>query len=877
VLSKIKKKVFMKLKLLVFSLLLLFSCTEKKDEIVPEIYHPMDFKVELSSCDYFSASILWSESKIEDDSRIRYDIFLDDVLVNENLDVLVFAFKELKETTVYNVKVVAKSEYETTKTIPFTFTTKTTPSPKSFEIKAESVSAEEIDIAWSAGEEGEGLIYSVYLNDVLKVSDLETNAFKYTGLKPLTKYAIKVVATNVYDKTVEMSMDVETVDFDSPADFVLQVQDLNPNRATVYWSDEYDSELTYQISLDGKLVADEYQNSFYQFIDLKENTTYTVVVVAQNTHGKSISHEISFTTGLEDRPSDFKIDVSNITRETALITWSAMGDNNGAISYDLFVNGSYKAKEFGDNSLEVTMLEPNTSYRVKIVATNYKENTITKEIVFTTLAVPTLSEMLPTVGTQTGSTAVISWNASVSSDGQQVEYSVFSLNSNGNRWYQIKSKLSDTKWKVEYLRPNTLYKYKLVAYALDHSVSKEEFVNFTTPEAASPSDFEINVSQDDITSNSAVVVWTDSELGKGVDYEDYIRYELICNGETHTFGEDGSHEYKLSGLTPDTDYGVVVKAVSSHGMINVQKKSFRTKAEKVYTLSFYARVFSPRSLSFDWSFENRPDVRYYDFYFGDRNLKRIYPGMPLEVTVGTVNSGVRLISNTEYTFKIVAVTDREERIEKEIRAKTSSYTEVQDFEIGIDADIYSVVSIDLLNFVEAYIGNIEDIQKMYTEYYLDGLKLRTARFQEGIDVTSLKPESKYSLRVRILYPDETEAFEKTVEFTTGKNTAPKWNADIELLSVKSNVIELSSVFAEDNETGVTYQYYINGRMWTGGVAVAGNVVGLPQVDVRVNTEGKPIVMSHFDYETDYQVYIVAKDKEGVETKTNTLHFKTGAE
>lgn len=862
---------YMKQRLFIlFMLVSLFSCKENNDEIIKDetkqkSFIPNDFKIEVENLEYFSAKIVWEASTIEDNSRIVYDVFLDDVIKVENTETLFYTFSELKEASEHKLKIVAKSEYDTNKISLISFTTKTCPKPESVTLKAEHITADGFTVSWPSSDEGDK--YTVFLNDVKQIADISQSSYKFTKLESLTKYKVKVVTKNIYDKTTEQTLDVSTVDHGAPEEFKITIHTVDPTKASVSWSKpDVRAGLVYKLFLNGKLIQDAIDNSFYNFTDLIEDTDYTVKIVVTNAYGKSREQEMVFHTTKKERPADFNIEVTNITKGSASVTIKKLTENSDVVVYKLFVNGFYRFDVYNEKSKIINDLEANTEYTIKVEATNYKQNKLVREVKFRTLANYTLSDFEVKASTVKACSAVISWGDCVASDGHVVTYSVHRNDTrNGANWFKLKSGLEGKQFRLQNLKPSTFYEYKVIARTSDYFIYKESIVSFTTTKTAEPSDFDVTISQ--ITDKSACVSCTVSSVDADEDYNKYISYELTLNGNIRK-SSNNFNNIKIDGLSADVEYEAVVKVTSYYGEVKISKKTFRTLPAKVYNISLNSVGSTPRTISLEWGFDNNPEVQTYLVY-----VDGVRHGL---ATSGSANSYTfnRLISNTEYVFKLEARNNAGRIVgEKTIKASTAAYPNIADFDIIINKDIYSNVSIDISDVENKY-GNNLKTDGYTTKYYIDGkIQYPDREFINNKMISGLTSSTVYALMLEILNPDGTLAYRVSKNFTTAVNAAPLWEAQPSLVKVNGNQIDISNAYAVDKESGVTYKYYFNDKIWTGGLTSSEHTIN-EQVDVSANQNGKLIKLSHLKHNTHYSFYIVAVDAEGKETKSSVVNFTT---
>lgn len=474
----------MKLKLLsVLIMCSFFACTESSDNKIvnDEKLFPHKFVIELNTNDYNEASIVWSNSSMDDDSKVLYDITISGEEKAADIDLNEFKFENLKARTNYTVEIVAKSEYKTNRVQYFYFKTKDKPLPDNFTITKGDVNFETITVSWTVLDKSEGFSYYVFLNEGIIASDITDSSFEFKRLKASTDYIIKIVAVNKFNESVENELCIKTLDYDSPDEIELKIENLDSDSARVYWSQQVDKTLKYSLSLNGKMIASEITNTYYDFTDLDDETQFTVNLVATNSHSKSVESEITFTTLKGEIPADFNVLVSYVRTTSASVSWLNIEENKDAILYKIFLNEEFKVEKSDNNAYACEGLEPDTEYSVKVVASNEKGYSRTKEFTFRTAKPSTeLSDINPVLSFGKGRTATINWNESIPIDGKGVRYEIDTFNL--GQWLPLKHDGKSTSYEITNLLSNTKYIYRITVVSFDYTVRKEATITFTTSE-----------------------------------------------------------------------------------------------------------------------------------------------------------------------------------------------------------------------------------------------------------------------------------------------------------------------------------------------------------------------------------------------------------
>jgi hypothetical protein len=181
---------------------------------------PTAFEITLTHIGGSIASVKWTRSSIADNTPIKYDFYLNDSLIRENLTDTVtnFNLTKLKEFTTYNVKIIAKSIYNKTKIIEKQFVTIADPSPINLglQMKVVSYSLLKFVIDSAIDIEGQNIKYKVFLDNVEVSSQLEPTIIankEYTlrNLIELRNYVLKVVAIDEADKSINVVNTIVTL------------------------------------------------------------------------------------------------------------------------------------------------------------------------------------------------------------------------------------------------------------------------------------------------------------------------------------------------------------------------------------------------------------------------------------------------------------------------------------------------------------------------------------------------------------------------------------------------------------------------------------------------------------------------------------------
>lgn len=240
-------------------------------------------------------SVLWENS--DPTQKLKYAIYLDDVLKAENLDVTTYTFSDLEGEKVYKIKLVAKNEFD--KTVESTLVLKTNDyaEPSDFTLTEDNVSFNTAKIKWS-GAESEKLTYTILLDGAEKAKDLTVLEYEFTELKEKTPYTASVKAINEYGKIKEKQISFTTPEAGGPADFKISAENITITTALIRWETTGDKseKLKYKIYVNNDFKADAQGDGQYLATKLEHGKVHTVKIEAKNSHEKILTKKFEFTT-----------------------------------------------------------------------------------------------------------------------------------------------------------------------------------------------------------------------------------------------------------------------------------------------------------------------------------------------------------------------------------------------------------------------------------------------------------------------------------------------------------------------------------------------------------------------------------------------------
>lgn len=214
---------------------------------------------------------------------VFYRVYLDDVLIKNNLIDLEYQIDNLTPDTEYTVRVDAVGEFsDNTSTASFTATTNAiapTNAPTITSIQDSTVDS--ITINWTNLKTG--YRYNIYQDGVLIDTTLaNVTTYTYSGLNSETEYDLSIAALNT-DNTEGPVSNVITKSTQMAVP-ELSVADVAATTLTLNWTETVPG-YTYNVYQDGVLIEEGLEVLTLDVTDLTADTEYTFSVGAVNTLG----------------------------------------------------------------------------------------------------------------------------------------------------------------------------------------------------------------------------------------------------------------------------------------------------------------------------------------------------------------------------------------------------------------------------------------------------------------------------------------------------------------------------------------------------------------------------------------------------------------
>jgi hypothetical protein len=318
---------------------------------------------------------------------------------------------------------------------------------------------------------------------------------------------------------------------------------------------------------------------------LQPATTYYVRAYAINAIGTSYSNQGVFTTLIPTAPvfNTLTVPVSgSITTSAAYVSSSYLSSGNSTITEQGFVWGTntnpttaLTTKATG-TSINLTGLQPATTYYVRAYAINAVGTTYSNEITFTTLTLTA-----PVFSTLANASTISSNAATVASNiqfngGSTVTQQGFVWSTSTNPTTALTTKSIGASVTITGLLPNTIY--YLRAYAINTSgTSYSNEITFTTLALTAPV-FNTLANASTVTTSSAYVASSIQNNGGSTITQQGFVWNTSTNPTTALTTKTIGSFANLTALLPNTTYYVKAYAINANGTSYSNEVTFTTLA-----------------------------------------------------------------------------------------------------------------------------------------------------------------------------------------------------------------------------------------------------------------------------------------------------------
>nr|XP_047132108.1 usherin isoform X3 [Hydra vulgaris] len=355
----------------------------------------------------------------------------------------------------------------------------------------------------------------------------------------------------------------------------------------------------------------------YTFIDLSPYSVYSFKVEVENDFANLSSICYNVTTP-EDVPSDF--DAPNIvtisSRYAIAYIFPPAKPNGVIISYKMFLNSTLIFSSL-QTVVNITNLMPYTVYTINVAACTIV-GCIKSSSVFIETLMDAPEDVYPPILSANGSRSVIvQWRTPKYPNGIILLYKIQRGKNNSSLLETVNSTQSQF-WNIYIdfnVKPNTLYKYRIVAQTAV-GASQSEFSLIQTPEAE-PEGIEAPLAFP-LSTYSILIKWKPPSEPNGK----VIKYVVKINQQTKEIND--SLEYIVTGLLPYILYYIKISVCTVVGCTDSAMTSVRTlPAAPSNQPSPIASVLSSTSLRVQWTEPLYPNGPITGFVLYGRTLESL--------------------------------------------------------------------------------------------------------------------------------------------------------------------------------------------------------------------------------------------------------------
>jgi len=418
----------------------------------------------------------------------------------------------------------------------------------------------------------------------------------------------------------------------------------------------------YEVLRDGTVIATTTSTSYTDpSLPISSAHSYTVEAfdAAGDTSAASTAVSGSTTNGVDTTPptAPTSLTASDVTGDSATLTWTQSSDNTGVAGYDVYRNGTLIGTTTSTSYPDIE-LAGDTSYQYTVKAYDPAGNVSAASGstgITTGASVSASAPSTPTAVTspsQTGSAIDLSWTASTSSLGV-AGYDVYrngtlvgtaTATAEGTAGTPTPTLFTDTG-----LASGATYTYTVKAFdAAGDTSSASTAITATTATLSDAPSVPTGLASSAQTDSSVGLTWTASSGSDGV-----AGYDIYRNGTK--VGTSTTASYTDTGLNASTSYTYTVDAYDSAGDLSAQSSSISVSTSSA-SCSSCTPPSTPTGLTADqetssgigisWTASTSSNgVAGYDIY---RN------GTKVGTSTSTSYTDTGLSASTSYTYTVDA-------------------------------------------------------------------------------------------------------------------------------------------------------------------------------------------------------------------------------
>ncbi|MDA8686255.1 fibronectin type III domain-containing protein, partial [Robiginitalea sp.] len=537
------------------------------DDIAPEAI------TDLSASNTTATSTVLSWSAVFDNGGVtNYEVFQNGASIGDAGTATTFTVTGLTQATSYTFTVIAQDAAGNDSNLSNSevVTTLDVSAPTApLNLRASNTTDVSTVLAWNAATDNVGVThYEVFQNGV-SIANVGTNlTYTVIGLTNGNTYSFTVVAYDAdgNDSNPSNEVSVTTLDTEAPtAASNLRALNTTATSTVLQWNPASDNVgvVNYEVFIDGISIADVGTALSYTATGLTNGSNYSFYVVATDAAGNAslASNTINVSTLDTEGPTAITdLSASNITVNSAVLSWSDAFDNVGVVNYRVLRNGTFLANAGTNLTYTVTGLTNGTAYTFTVLAIDAAGNqSLSSNVVnVTTIDTTPPARVSDLAASNITDTSVrLTWS-SVADNLGVTNYQVFR---NG---VLISNNGTSTNINVTGLTTATNYTFTVVARdAAGNTSTSSNTVNITTLDSQAPTSVS-NLTVSNLSDTSLILSWSTATDNVGV-----INYAVIQDGIT--IANVGTNlSYAVSGLTNGTSYSFTVVASDLAGNLSIE-------------------------------------------------------------------------------------------------------------------------------------------------------------------------------------------------------------------------------------------------------------------------------------------------------------------
>ncbi|BDW93803.1 hypothetical protein MACH07_26350 [Flagellimonas marinaquae] len=504
----------------------------------------------------------------------------------------------------------------------------------------------------------------------------------------------------------------------------------------------------YQVVQDGTIIANTGTNTNFNVTGLSPSTSYDFTIVAEDAAGNTSNtgNTVTVTTGAlidTEAPSSVSdLASSNITSTSVNLSWSASTDNVGVTNYEIFQDGTSIANIGTNTVLNLTGLNPNTSYDFSVEASDAAGNVSApgNVLVVTTLAAPDTeapSAVLDlTSSNTTPTTTDLNWSPSTDNVGV-VNYQIF------QDGISIGNSGTVTTFNVTGLTPASSFDFTIVA--VDAAGNTSSAGNIETVNTTSSGDTEAPSAVLDLISSNTTATTTDLSWSASTDNVGVTNYEVFQNGIS--IANTGTAlNFNVTGLLPNTSYDFSVIAsdiagnTSSAGNTETVVTPNEADVEAPSTVSDLASSnITTTSVDLNWTASTDN--------IGVTNYEVYQNGISIANTGTTTNFNVTgLTPSTMYNFMVTAA-DGAGNISGPGNTVSITTAAAPDTEAPSAVSDLAAAGTTSTSTTLSWSASTDNVGVINYEVFRDGTSIGNTGTSTTLTVNGLTPDTSYNFTV----------------------------------------------------------------------------------------------------------------------------------